>query len=204
MPARPLISITRKNTLASKLALQLLKWSSQYFANPRLLLIKDYILGTRVLEVGLGMGTLAYNMSRAGYKVAGIDVDNTSLYKEFQPIIYNGFEFPLKNNSFDTVTIVCVLHHCKDQLAVLRESMRVGKRVIVIEDTYRNRIEHFFVAFRDSFENWEWYKHQYRSYDSWKKICNNEGWKVKHIKSWSSVDFGILYGHQTLFIIDKA
>lgn len=203
MPARPLIFIARKNNVISLVMSRFLKWSSKYFASPRLLLIKEYILGNRVLEVGLGMGTLAHGMQLAGYDVKGLDVDNTSLYKELQPIIYNGFKFPLKSNSIDTVTIVCVLHHCKDQLAVLRESMRVGKRIIVIEDTYRNRIEHLLIAFRDSFENWEWYKHQYRSYDDWKNICNNEGWKVQHIKSWSSFDFGILYGYQTLFIVDK-
>ena len=138
-----------------------------------------------------------------GYHIVGLDVDNTSLWKEIQPVIYDGKIIPFKNNVFDNTTVICVLHHCQKQEQLLNEIMRVSKRAIVIEDTYRNQLEHIAIAIRDSIENWEFYKHTYRSYPEWKKLCENNGWKVKHVKSWSSWDFGVLYGHQTCFVIEQ-
>jgi len=149
------------------------------------------------------MGSLAKCMLDDGYHVVGLDVDNTSLWKEIQPVIYDGKIIPFKNNVFDNTTVICVLHHCQKQEQLLNEIMRVSKRAIVIEDTYRNQLEHIAIAIRDSIENWEFYKHTYRSYPEWKKLCENNGWKVKHVKSWSSWDFGVLYGHQTCFVIEQ-
>ncbi len=203
MPARPIIALTKSNSKLSKIFLDFVKKSSQYFARPRFLMIKNHLKGKRILDIGLGMGSLAMNMKNDGYKVVGVDVDNTSLYQEIAPVIYDGKVMPFKNSDFDTATIICVLHHCSDQVQVLREAMRVAKRTVVIEDTHRNKFERNLVSFRDSFENWEWYYHNYRSYLEWKNLCDKEGWKVRHIKSWSSFDFGFLYGRQTLFVIDK-
>ena len=149
------------------------------------------------------MGTFVKCMIDDGFKVTGIDVDNTSLYNDITPIIYDGKKIPLKDNTFDEATIICVLHHCPNQTQVLKEVMRVSKKAIIIEDTYRNKFEHLLIAVRDSIENWEFYKHEYKSNDDWKSLCNNNGWRVKHIKSWSSWDFGILYGYQTCFIVER-
>lgn len=195
MPARPILSILKSSSSVQKF--------SQQLARPRWELVKPYIKSKSVLDVGLGMGTFAKCMIDDGHTVMGIDVDNTSLYTNITPVIYNGKTIPFKSDTFEVATIICVLHHCPNQEQVIKEVMRVSKKAIIIEDTFRNKIEHALVAIRDSIENWEFYKHQYRSYDGWKKLCQKNGWKIKHIKSWSSWDFGIFYGHQTCFIVEK-
>lgn len=195
MPARPVLNLFK----SSKFVLR----ASKQFAYPRWKIIKKNIVGTKILDFGLGMGSLAKCMIDDGYKVTGLDVDNTSLWKEIQPVLYDGKTIPFKANSFDNSTVICVLHHCQNQNEVLKEIMRVSKRAIVIEDTYRNSLEHLAIALRDSIENWEFYKHTYRPYNEWKALCEDNGWKVKHVRSWSSWDFGILYGYQTCFIIEK-
>lgn len=199
MPARPLINFAKRSNLI-KMTIATL---SQYFANPRWEMIKQHCRGRKVLDIGLGMGTLAKNMMRDGYFVTGLDVDNTSLYEDIQPTIYDGLKMPFRNHSFDTATLVCVLHHCVNQSMVLREAMRVADRVVVVEDTYRNGFERKLVGFRDCIENWEFYEHGYRTYEEWEKLCKQNGWKTKLVRSWSSWDFGFLYGRQILFVIDK-
>jgi len=195
MPARPILNLLKSTNFALN--------ASKKFAFPRWKIIKNHIVGNKILDFGLGMGSLAKCMLDDGYKVTGLDVDNTSLWQDIQPVIYDGKKIPYSNDTFDNTTVICVLHHCQNQEKLLNEIMRVSKRAIVIEDTFRNQIEHISIAIRDSIENWEFYHHKYRSYPEWKSLCNNNGWKVKHIKSWSSWDFGILYGHQTCFVIEK-
>ncbi|PIW07460.1 hypothetical protein COW38_02755 [Candidatus Collierbacteria bacterium CG17_big_fil_post_rev_8_21_14_2_50_45_7] len=195
MPARPILNLFKSSKYILKASLK--------FSTPRWKIVKSNLVGRNVLDFGLGMGSFAKCMLDDGYHVVGLDVDNTSLWKEIQPVIYDGKIIPFKNNVFDNTTVICVLHHCQKQEQLLNEIMRVSKRAIVIEDTYRNQLEHIAIAIRDSIENWEFYKHTYRSYPEWKKLCENNGWKVKHVKSWSSWDFGVLYGHQTCFVIEQ-
>lgn len=195
MPARPILNLLKSSNLAQKF--------SKNFAAKRWAIIQGQIKGPKILDFGLGMGSLAKHMIENGFLVTGLDVDNTSLWNDIQPVIYNGTTIPFANQQFDCATVICVLHHCQNQQDKLKEIMRVSKRAVVIEDTYRNSFEHFAIAVRDSLENWEFYPHTYRSYAEWRDLCLANGWKVRHVKSWSSWDFGILYGHQTCFVIEK-
>ncbi len=195
MPARPFLLALKSHPLLIEV--------SKKLALPRWELIKPLVKSQKILDVGLGMGTFAKCMIDDGINVVGIDVDDTSLYKDIVPVIYEGKRIPFKDNSFKESTIICVLHHCPNQIQVLQEVMRVSSRAIIIEDTYRNEFEHVLIAIRDSIENWEFYKHKYRSYTEWKSLCTKHGWKVRHIKSWSSWDFGLLYGHQTCFTVER-
>lgn len=195
MPAKPLVKILKSSSFLEKV--------SRHFAKPRWELIRSHLVGRKVLEFGLGMGTLAKFAQEAGFHVTGVDVDNSSLHASVQPVIYDGKHLPFADNSFDSATVVCVLHHIKNNLHSLREIMRVSKRAIVIEDTFRNEVEYHLVSFRDSLENLEFQEHYYRKYQDWHETCVKEGWQVSHIKSWSSLDYGLLYGRQSCFIIDQ-
>jgi len=195
MPACPILRLLKSYPFVLDI--------SKRLAFPRWQLVKSHVKSRKILDVGLGMGTFAKCMLDDGFNVTGIDIDNTSLYNEIKPIIYDGKKIPLKDNSFDNATIICVLHHCSNQIQVLKEVMRVSKKAIIIEDTYRDNLEHILIAIRDSIENWEFYKHEYRTYKDWKSTCESYGWKVRHIKSWSNWDFGIFYGHQTCFTVEK-
>lgn len=165
--------------------------------------IRKHIFGTKILDVGTGVGGIAAYISGKGYNVKSIDVDNSSLFKEFPTELYNGFEFPYSDNEFDTAIIIHVLHHCSDRIAVLREAMRVSRRVIFIEDTYRNRLEKLIVSVNDMIANGEYYFHPYSTAKEWDNIIKENSWKEIHKEEYSEFVYGYLYGRYVLFVVEK-
>lgn len=166
-------------------------------------LISPYIKkGARVIDIGMGDGTVAMRLRKGGRRVVGIDVADTSLYKGIRPIVYNGKDIPFGNKKFEVAIILLALHHCQDGLRVLDEAKRVAKRVIVVEDVYRNSTEKWLVSIRDQVCNFEFYQHHYRSVAEWKEIIKKRGWKLTAVKEWSSVVYGVFYGRQVLMVID--
>jgi len=177
---------------------------AEHTASKRVQLIKKYLQGKKVLDIGLGSGSTSALLTIEGYKTQGIDVVNASLYPKLQPIIYNGKDLPFSDKMFDTGLLICVLHHCgKNQLSVLMEAMRVCKRLIIVEDTFRNKLERFFVAVRDSVGNFEFYHHRYRTVDEWQNQFKTLGWKIVYGQSWSNISVFGMYGRQTIFVIEK-
>lgn len=177
---------------------------AEYTAGKRVKMIKDYLKDKTILDIGLGSGSTSVLLSKLGYLVQGVDVVNASLYSDVQPIIYNGKDLLFKNMQFDNGLLICVLHHCGDnQIRVLEEAMRVCKRLVIFEDTFRNKLERFFVAARDSVGNFEFYHHNYRTVEDWKSQFDDMGWKIKYEKSWSNISVFGMYGRQTMFVIVK-
>ncbi|MDJ0740703.1 MAG: class I SAM-dependent methyltransferase [Gammaproteobacteria bacterium] len=89
----------------------------------------------QVLDVGAGTGELAVAVSQL---LPGVDFTGVDVYirpHTFIPVTaYDGRTLPFDNDSFDAVTIVDVLHHCDDPVAVLAECARVARRWVVIKD----------------------------------------------------------------------
>ncbi|HEX7521274.1 MAG TPA: class I SAM-dependent methyltransferase, partial [Acidimicrobiia bacterium] len=88
-----------------------------------------------ILDVGCSGGRLAVRIAAAlgATDVRGADV-------QLQPdalipvSVYDGSHLPFPDREFDLVTIIDVLHHADDPLAVVRESLRVlkpGGRIVV-------------------------------------------------------------------------
>lgn len=165
--------------------------------------INRYIDG-KILDIGLGAGTVAFSLKRDGYDVTSVDVVDLSLYSDIKPQIYDGQKLPFKKHSFDTGLLVGVLHHCGDQnIHVLEEAMRVCKRVICIEDTYRNDLERFFVSTQDKLCNAEFYEHNYLTVPEWRDVFKKHDWKVKALKEYSEVSFGIFYSRYCMFVLES-
>lgn len=203
MPAKAIVAVINKKTwwgeTSRKVAITLMEGT----ARSRYGLFKNFLKGKSVLDVGVGVGSMSKILRDRGFKVTGIDIDKSSLYGDMAPIVYDGRNIPLKDKSIDTGLLICVLHHCSEPLKVLEETMRVCKRIVIIEDTFRNGLERFLVAARDSIGNFEFYHHDYRSTKEWLAIFKKRGWKVVYKNEWSSVTFYGMYGRQTLFVIDK-
>lgn len=176
---------------------------AEYTARKRVQMIRKYLVGKKVLDIGLGSGSTSALLINKGYKLQGVDVVNASLYSNIQPLIYNGKDLPFADKKFDNGLLICVLHHCgKNQISVLRESMRVCKRLVIVEDTFRNKFEKFLVAARDSVGNFEFYHHHYRTVSDWKSVFKKLGWKTASEKSWSNISVFGMYGRQTFFVIE--
>lgn len=139
----------------------------------------------KLLEIGLGGGSVACELQRRGYKVSSVDIVNMSMYSDIQPILYDGERLPFKDQSFDCALLLHVLHHCSDQVQVLAEAKRVAKKVIVIEDVFRNPIERKILSASDMLDNFEFYPHPYRSVAQWKKTYRKHKLKLVHEQEWS-------------------
>jgi SAM-dependent methyltransferase len=88
-----------------------------------------------LLDVGAGTGEMAQAIKsfRPNLDISGVDVYIRPI--TFIPVVhYDGNTLPFDDNSFDVVTIVDVLHHCDNPVAVLRECARVSKQFVIIKD----------------------------------------------------------------------
>ena len=164
--------------------------------------IGRHMTGKKVLDVGMGSGSFSYFLNKKGLDVQSVDVASLSIYDDLKPVIYDGHTLPFKDNEFDTAVIIHVLHHCSDGLRVLEEAKRCSKRVIFIEDTYRNKLEWFVIASFDSITNFEFWWHKYRSIHEWKKIIKDRGWKVMAFDQWSEGGITSPFGRYCMFVIE--
>lgn len=117
--------------------------------------MKDFIKkGDRVLDIGLGNGFVAKQV-RNHYKVymEGVDVVEYN-ETDIKNTIYDGLSLPFRSKSFDCILILQTLHHCSDQIQVLKEAKRVSKKTIIImEDVYNNYFEKMMTFLHDYISN---------------------------------------------------
>ena len=91
-----------------------------------------------VLDVGCGDGTVARHVAAAvgATRVAGVDV-KVRPDVAIEVTAYDGLHLPFEDDAFEAVLIADVLHHCVEPLAVLREALRVARRVVAVKDHFR-------------------------------------------------------------------
>lgn len=91
----------------------------------------------KILDVGSGRCLIAKelkDMLNADIRCIDIaDMNETDI----ELTVYDGKTIPYKKNTFDTIIIVYVLHHCDKPEDVIKECARVAKkngRIIIFED----------------------------------------------------------------------
>ena len=117
----------------------------------------------KILDVGCGNCLIANNLVQKGHNVIPIDVKNLSIVPDIKPIVYNGTKLPFKADTFDTVLLLTVLHHCDTPKKVIEEAKRVSDTIIIIEDTYSNRIQKVITQFIDLIVNFGHSKMTYQN-----------------------------------------
>jgi len=95
-----------------------------------------------------------------------------------------------------------VLHHADDPTKVIVESKRVSKKMIIIEDTYNNKIQKFATQFLDSIVNLGHSKmtYQNKSEENWEAIFANQQLEVRS-KERKSILF---FFQQTTYFLEKS
>lgn len=91
-----------------------------------------------LLDVGAGDGSMALAIAAlcGATRVSGVDV----LVRPGAviPIAhYDGTTLPFEDGAFEVVVLSDVLHHATDSERVLRESLRVARRLVAIKDHFR-------------------------------------------------------------------
>ena len=108
-----------------------------------------FLAGSRsVLDAGATEGYVGANAGKhrgvnvakrlgAGKEVAVRLVDIQDRNRTALPLdVYDGRRLPYASNAFDAALLIFVLHHADRPEALLRETLRVGRRVAILESTY--------------------------------------------------------------------
>lgn len=99
--------------------------------------------GDSVLDVGCGLGYGINIMSILADSVSGADVDSRSIEhceKELRGrnpklkdlVLYDGYNLPFKDNSFDVITSIDVIEHVDDYDRFIKEMLRVARKSVIL------------------------------------------------------------------------
>jgi SAM-dependent methyltransferase len=89
----------------------------------------------RVLDVGCGDGFLASLLIQRRPDIDLRGIDKLVRDRTYIPVkAFDGQVIPYSDASFDVVMFVDVLHHTENPMGLLREAIRVARRVILIKD----------------------------------------------------------------------
>lgn len=201
MPAKTLVNLVNRKNSLSQFSRHIGRKMAEHDACRSFRRFQRFLVGG-VLDVGVGTGSMAKILGDHGFRVIGIDIADSSMYPEIIPVVYDGSRMPFRSKSHDNALLICVLHHCTDAIGVLTETMRVTKRLILIEDTFRNGVEKALVSARDCLGNFEFYDHHYRTTREWEAIISAKNWQVVHKEEWSSFTWYGMYGRQTLLVTE--
>lgn len=135
--------------------------------------------GKNVLDFGAGTGANCTLCSPEHY--LGIDPDShridfaKRMYNDYRFMAFTGNELPVRDNSFDFILVVAVLHHIHPEMipCYIKEFKRILKpqgKIVVIEPCYfeRSPISNWFMKHNDKgdyIQNEEDYLHYFTNQD---------------------------------------
>ena len=95
----------------------------------------EFVNGS-LIDIGAGRCYIARELQKkTGVKATCVDVANLN-ETDLKLTVYDGKKLPFKDSSFDTAIIAYVLHHCDNQIDIVKEAARVCKgNIIIFEDT---------------------------------------------------------------------
>jgi len=139
--------------------------------------IEKYIQNNdNIMDLGCGPGWITSFLRKKGFTVTPVDIEDLSIIDEIKPIIFNGEQLPFKDKEFDLTLLLTVLHHVKDPIDLIRETKRISKRIIIIEDIHSNGLQKLMVMFLDSIMNLEFRGHPHNNLSDrdWKNLFQQE------------------------------
>ena len=165
--------------------------------------------GDRVLDIGSGGGwTGELLKEKKGATVTLLDVQDFNQTK-LPLLLYDGKRMPFEDDSFDTALLLFVLHHCEYPVRALKETMRVSKRVIILEDTFRNRFERIVACANDTITNLPSFfvskegmnlPFHFRKTSEWKRVFKELQMKLIYTKQ---KQFFHMPLQKTLFVLER-
>lgn len=129
--------------------------------------LREALAGKRVLEIGLGYGTLGQLLASRGCRYYGLDIAMNPVDmmcyrfslleggRDHQAHVGSALEIPYKDGTFDYVYSIGCLHHTGDLSAAISEVYRVlaegGKAVIMLyhRDSFRRLVQLPALRFRN-------------------------------------------------------
>ncbi len=136
-----------------------------------------------VLDIGAGSGRFTNELSKHFPHIEFTGVDVHVPQKIHIPIKkYDGKKLPFKDDSFDCVIMIDVLHHSTHPEEILKEAKRVSRRCILIKDHYwNNRLDFLLLKLADYIGNKPYninLPYNFFKTSDWKNIANETGLKI--------------------------
>lgn len=154
-----------------------------------------------IVDIGCGAGSVTTLLRANGHAVTPLDVRAQSLTPAVVPVLFDGRNIPVGTRQFDVALLLTVLHHTNDPEALLAEAARVATRVLVIEDTYNNRVQRALTLITDSVVNFEFrgHPHNNRSDREWRATFARLRMRVLQATHWPVAAFF----RQSLFVLES-
>ena len=162
--------------------------------------------GQSVLDVGAGEGYVGRELAeRLGAQVQLVDIldrNRTMLALD----VYEGRRLPYASGAFDASLLVFVLHHAEHADELLRETLRVSRRAVILESTYASKWELAMLRRLDRWANRlrsegamqeQEEPLRFRTHAEWLACFQEAGAHVIHAqRTWRCVD------RQSLFVVE--
>ena len=125
-----------------------------------------------VVDIGSGNCKISKELQNRGFVVKPVDIKNKSEFKNIIPVVYDGKTLLFSDNTFDVALLITVLHHTKNPIQLLKEAKRVAKTIILMEDTYKGRLQKYLTFIMDSLVNLEFIGHPHtnKTVSKWEEI----------------------------------
>lgn len=151
----------------------------------RLELIKKFIKGKKILDVGCGFGLYVDYLSKQGFDATGLDFVEEFIKKATLRrgtfIKGRADKLPFRNNEFDTILLFDILEH-GDDIKILEEAKRVSKEriLIIVPRKVDYQLEQSGVIFRHYLD-----KSHIREYEEKdiEKLAKSVNLKLTYIKA---------------------
>lgn len=92
-------------------------------------LIRGYLAGGRLLDIGAGRGSFVREARAAGFDAIGLDMEPGAIAvwseTRLPGVVADGFRAPFAAGVFDLVRLKEVLEHVEDPLALVKEARRL-------------------------------------------------------------------------------
>ncbi len=156
--------------------------------------------GEKILDIGAGNCGLTAMITGSGMNIIPIDVKDRSFFESVRPQIFDGIKLPFPDHSFDTALLITVLHHSHDPDQLLQEALRVSKRVVIMEDIFRNPVQMRLTKFADSLANLEFAGHPHNNRDdnSWRKTFDGLNATVVYQEEFRT----LLFFRQVVYVVE--
>ena len=140
-------------------------------------------------------------LRKLGYDVQAVDIEDQTLIRGIEPLIFDGRKIPYEDQQFDIALLLTVLHHAHDPDGLLAEAQRVARRVIVIEDVYTNPLQKYLTFFTDSVLNLEFagHPHNNRPDVEWRETFKRLGLKLRHVAD----ERFFVFFRQATYVLDQ-